>query len=94
MALKFEKREKKGYPTLHSAFLTCFRESLRGMPIKSNDAVRAIKETDGWRIDKTTAVGGAWLPWEPVNRETYRTLREAKAALRRYARSCQRKPRK
>lgn len=87
MRMKFEKKS----PTTHIAFIECEREAY-GRKFRSRDAVRAIKERVGWRIDKTAAVAGAWLPWEPVDDKPRRTLKEAKDALRDYAKRCNARP--
>lgn len=85
--LKFERKS----PKVVVAFIDCVRTDIRGKEFKTLEAVRAIKENGGWRIDQTSAVAGAWMPWEPVDRKTYRRLGDAKRALRAYAQSCKRK---
>lgn len=49
------------------------------------EAVRAIAEGAGWRIDFAPRIAGAWLPWEPVSTETFASKALARRALRAYA---------
>lgn len=87
MSVKFEKMS----PTVHVAFVSCARTDSRGRRFTSKEAVRAIKERDGWRIDKASAVAGAWMPWEPIDRKAYRSSSSAKTAIRKYATRCKRR---
>jgi len=52
----------------------------RVMPEK--DATGAVAH---YRIDKTAAVGGAWLPWEAINRTEYPTPAAARRGIREWA---------
>ena len=86
MALKFTDRGANRGQRVVSAFMRCPRESISGKAFEALEAVRAIQEREGWRIDRTTAVGGTWPPWEPVDRAAYKTLKQALRALNTYAR--------
>lgn len=84
-------RFKKESPKVYTARLRCARTDIYGRRFRSDDAVRMIKERDHWYTDKTTAVAGAWMPWESVivdNKKRWKSLDEAKAALNEYAREC------
>lgn len=38
-----------------------------------------------FRIDRTATIGGAWLPWEPINTVEYTTSKAAQRAIRQWA---------
>jgi hypothetical protein len=82
--VRFERKDAKH----HVGFLRCPRETTYGRKWYSNDAVRAVKESCGWRVDKTGAVHGAWMPWEPITDTCFKTLAEAKKRIRTYAKKC------
>ena len=83
--MKFEKKDDN----VHVAFVTCQQRSAYGKAMKVHTAVRAIRERSGnWRADKTVAVAGSWMPWEPVVSTEFRTLTAAKTALRSFAKAC------
>jgi hypothetical protein len=53
-------------------------------------AVRVAPERNGagvqvYRIDKTASVGGAWLPWEAIDRIEYASPELAQAGIRAWA---------
>jgi len=84
--IKFEK--KSDVCTI--AFIECCRMGADGRVRRTFEAVRAILETKdsartGWRIDRTVAIAGAWMPWEAVNANSYSSLAQAKVALRAFA---------
>lgn len=79
--LRFEKKCE----TCSVAFFEKARVAVNGRAFASLEAVRAIQEPAGWRVDHCAAVAGTWLPWEPVNETAYPTLRAAKRALSDYA---------
>jgi hypothetical protein len=87
MALRFERKS----PKIYTAFLKCVRTDTRGRKFKAQSAVRMIQEHDHWYTDKTTAVAGAWMPWESViidGRKRWRSQEDAAQALNQYAREC------
>ena len=51
-------------------------------PRKGSAATRAIKEGAGWRADKTVAIAGAWMPWEPITSEAFPNPEQAISACR------------
>jgi len=85
MALKFENRDG-----VRVAFHECSFRKTSGSIGKSFNAIRVIKEGPNYRVDKTSAVAGAWMPWEPVTDRPFKTMAEAKKAANRYATSCKR----
>jgi len=66
MAIKFEKKDERTFV----GFIT------------ETKAVRAIKEHGHWRIDHASAVAGAWMPWEPIDENHYRSSNDALVAIR------------
>lgn len=48
---------------------------------------RANGPTQVFRIDQAGAVGGCWLPWEPITGEEFTTSRAAMKAIRAWAES-------
>ena len=77
--------ENKGRGT-HVAFINTpiFRDSVLN-PGKRHfsrwvfGAVRVIRESVGaFRIDRCNAVGGFWMPWEPVTDEVFTSSAKAK----------------
>src|SRR5574341_1622418 len=88
MAVKFERKDDR----VTVAFLKCTREDWQGKHFTSMTAARAIKERDGWRVDRADAVAGTWTPWEPITTDTYRTLTAAKGAIREFAKVCRLAP--
>jgi hypothetical protein len=67
------------------AFFKKDRIDYAGRPFKATTAARAVKESGGYRIDYCGAVGGAWLPWEPIDSVVRKTLRESKKAIEAFA---------
>ncbi len=88
MAIKFERKDAR----TTVAFIDCQNETTYGKRFKSLVAVRAIKERTGWRVDRADAVAGAWMPWEPITSQPFRTLAAAKAEIRKFGRACKRPP--
>jgi hypothetical protein len=85
---KFERKDAR----VTVAFLKCTRENWQGKTFTSLTATRAIKEREGWRIDRADAVAGTWTPWEPLTTDTYRTLAAAKTTIRAFEKVCRLKP--
>jgi hypothetical protein len=85
MAIRFERRAHPhtGAP-IYTAFIKKQRRDWRERPFEANEAVRAIAEGGGWRIDKAGWVG-AWLPWEAIDQTVYPTAAAAKRAIEAYA---------
>ncbi len=48
---------------------------------KIERAVRIQQEAAGFRIDVTSAVAGAWMPWEALTTEVFPTFEAAEAFL-------------
>ncbi len=71
------------------AFVDCWRTSIHGNVFKTQEAVRAILDSTGWRIDHTVAVAGAWMPWEAIYPGSFATLARAKEVLRDFVRKGQ-----
>lgn len=58
------------------------QSTFSGRKWKTTTAARAIKEEgEVWRIDFCDSIAGAWMPWEPINDESYVELTAAKAAI-------------
>lgn len=88
--MKFEKSVKNGQP-VHVAYVQCAYRPFGSRHYRQKQvAVRAIKESNGWRVDKTEAVAGTWTPWEPVDNHPYKKLGDAKKVLRAYGKACKR----
>jgi hypothetical protein len=79
--ITFERKSE----TVVVAFIKKAHIDYRGKRFMANEAVRAILESGGWRIDKCGNIAGAWLPWEAIDQVFYPTLSEAKRAIRAYA---------
>ncbi len=60
------------------------RTDIRGKEFDAPEEVRIIHESGGYRVDFTSAVAGAWMPWEAVTEEVFKTVDAAKAAARTY----------
>lgn len=88
MAVKFERKDAR----VTVAFLKCTREDWQGKSFTSLTAARAIKEREGWRVDRADAVVGTWTPWEPLTTDTYRTLAAAKTVIREFDKVCRLAP--
>lgn len=67
------------------AFIKKAKIDIRGKRFFGDEATRAIKEFDGWRVDKCAAVAGAWMPWEAITSEVFPTLDAAKETIVAYA---------
>lgn len=80
-SVRFERKSS----THHVAFLEKAYVTGWGERRTRLEAVRAVREAEGWRVDRCSAVRGVWLPWEPVDTTPYPTLTAAKKALRAYA---------
>ena len=61
-----------------SAFIT---RPVPGMTRRALGAVRLKRETDGFRIDRCDAIGGAWLPWEAIDAVHYASEADATMAI-------------
>ncbi len=48
---------------------------------KIERAVRIQQEAVGFRIDVTSAVAGAWMPWEALTSEVFTTFEQAERFL-------------
>jgi hypothetical protein len=72
-------------PTLYVTHIRKQRADIYNRRFTANEACRAIKEDNGWRIDFSGNVCGAWLPWEPITSTPYPNLKEALKAIRTYA---------
>lgn len=84
MRIQFE--EKVGpRGSVHVAFIKKPRIDVRDRRFIAEEAVRAVQEPGGWRIDFAGNVAGAWLPWEAIDNVEYPTLAAAKKAIRAYA---------
>ena len=89
--MKFDKFVKNGQP-VHITHIQCaYRSGFRSRRTRHVQvALRAIKEANGWRVDKSEVVAGGWMPWEPVDNHPYKRLSEAKKVLRAYGKACKR----
>jgi len=81
-AIKFEDRNRGVF----SAFIERTFEA-RGKTWKGFGAVRVKCEGDHYRIDRTDAVAGAWMPWEAIDSVEYPTQAKAMAAVRKWAKA-------
>lgn len=88
MAVKFEKKDDR----VTVAFMDCARETWDGKRFMSTTAARAIKEREGWRVDRADAIHGAWMPWEAITDTPHPTLQAAKATIRDFAKVCKLQP--
>jgi len=75
--IQFEKKSE----TCHVAFVERERISTYGKKFTGLSACRAVKEGNGWRIDRCDAVFGTWCPWEPISDAPFPTLDAAQAAI-------------
>jgi hypothetical protein len=76
---------------IHTAFARQKTLTPWGCSLFTTCAVRTMREgLRRFRLDHTTAVGGAWLPWEPVTDTVFSTRREATTAARIWARETER----
>lgn len=86
-ALHFENQGRG----VHTAFARQKTITTWGAPRFTSCAVRTIHEgAHRFRLDHTTAVGGAWLPWEPVTDKVFCTRRAATTAAQLWARQTER----
>jgi len=69
------------------AFITKARTDIYGRAFKASEATRAIREAEGWRVDRCGNVAGAWLPWEPIDSRPRPTVVDAMRAIVDYARA-------
>lgn len=67
------------------AYVKKAKINIYGARFLGHEAVRAIRESDGWRADKSAAVAGSWMPWEPISEVRFPTLDAAKEAIVAYA---------
>lgn len=67
------------------AFIQKRRYDVHDNTFLVDEAVRAIHERDGWRIDFSSHMVNSWLPWEAIDQTHYKTLKEAKAAILAYS---------
>jgi len=84
MKIKFE--EITGGPRpLFAAMVEPDRKDMKGRVFKGTSAVRVVKESEGWRVDRCDVVGGAWTPWEPVTEQAFPTAKEGMRAAEAWA---------
>lgn len=86
---KVKRWQRKDHPTTGGrAWGSAVAIPLRNMwgeGYNAHEAIRVIKERDGWRLDRASAVAGAWMPWEPIDEIRYKSAAAAKRAAQAWA---------
>lgn len=88
MSVKVSKFEKlvRGSSVVYASYVTYEKEAfLSGKKFLARDAVRAKKESGGYRIDRAELVAGTAMPWEPISEEVFSSAAKAQAAIRAWA---------
>lgn len=82
LPIKYEKKVSDRGHVVYVAFVKKPRIAYDGRRFKATTAVRISKEGGGYRVDFASAVGGTFVPWEPIDEVSHRSVASAKKVVR------------